>query len=90
MFSSRGDGFDKGIYYIILGRYLLKALGLYLKLSDHVIEAYDGHFKGSTGPIVGLGRYEFKDLNIGKITPKEFFMDSYAGEINELEIYFSF
>ena len=47
-------------YDIILGRDLLKDLGLNLNLSYHVIEADDGHFKGSTASMVDLGTYEFK------------------------------
>ena len=30
------------------------------------MEAYVGHFKGSTAPMVDLGTYIFKDLNLGK------------------------
>ena len=47
-------------YDVILGIYILKYLGLNLKLSDNVIEANDGTFKGSTAPIVDLGTYELK------------------------------
>ena len=32
-------------YDMILGRYILKALGLNIKISDQLIEAYDGTFK---------------------------------------------
>ena len=32
-----------------------------------------------------LVMYEFKYLNTGKVTPEDFFMDSYAEEINQLE-----
>ena len=60
----------KGRYYIILGIYILKSLGLNLKVCDHFIKAYYGTFKGSTAPMVDLGTYEFKILNTGKITPK--------------------
>ena len=41
------------------------------KNSEHVIEADDGNFKGSKAPMVDLGTYIFKYLNIGKIKPKE-------------------
>ena len=53
------DDSDKGRYDIILGRYILTALGLNLKFSEHIIEAYYGHLKGSTAPMVDLGKYEF-------------------------------
>ena len=41
--------------------------------------------KGTSSTIVDLGTYEFKDLNIGKITLKESFMNSYTEEIYESE-----
>ena len=40
---------------MILGRDIFKVLGLNLELFDHVIEAYDGTFKGSTASMVDLG-----------------------------------
>ena len=70
---------------MILGRDLLIDLGLNLKWSDHVIEANDGNFKGSTAPMVDLSMYECKDLNIGNITPEESFINYYAKNIYELE-----
>ena len=51
------DDSTKGRYNIILGRYLLKELGLNLKFSEHVIKADDGPFNGSTTPLVDLGTY---------------------------------
>ena len=48
------------IYDMILGRDILTSLGLNIKLSEHVIEADYGHFKGSTVPMVNMGMYEFK------------------------------
>ena len=51
---------SKGRYDMILGRDILTALGLNLKLCDHVIEADDGTFKGYTTPMVNIGTYEFK------------------------------
>ena len=48
---------SKGIYNMILGRYILNALVLNLKLSDHVIESDDGTLKGSTAHMVDLGTY---------------------------------
>ena len=53
-----------------------------LKFSDHVIEEYYGVFKGSTAPMVDLGTYEFKYLNIGNITPEESFINSYTEEVH--------
>ena len=54
------DDTAKGRYDNILGRDLLTPLGLNLKFSDNVIEAYDGPFKESTEPMVDLGTHEFK------------------------------
>ena len=79
------DDSDKGRYDMILGRYLLTALWLNLKFSDHIIEADYGTFKGSTTPTVDLGTYESKDLNTGNITLKELFKNAYVDEIHELE-----
>ena len=47
-------------FNMILYIYLLSELGLYLKLSDHVIEGGDGLFKRHKPPMVDLGTYEFK------------------------------
>ena len=48
-------------------QYLLTELGLILKLSQHISEADDGTFKGSTTPMVDLGICVLKDLNTGKL-----------------------
>ena len=53
---------------MILGRDLLTWLKLNSKFSEHVIEADDGTFQGSTTPAIDLGTYTFKDLNTEKIT----------------------
>ena len=52
---------------MILGQDLLTYLGSNLKLSEHVIEADDGIFKGSTTPMVNLGTYESNDFSTSKI-----------------------
>ena len=44
-------------YDMILWRDLLKELVLNFKISDHVIEADDGNFKGLESPMVYLGKY---------------------------------
>ena len=51
------DESAKGIYDITLVRNLVTALGLNLKLSDHVIEVDGGDFKESTAPTVVLDAY---------------------------------
>ena len=52
------DDSAKSIYDMILGRYIITELILNLRLSDHVIEADDGPFKGYTAPMFDLGMYE--------------------------------
>ena len=59
----------KGRYDMISVRYLLSELELNFKFSNHVIESYDGHFKGYKTPVVDLVTYEYKCLNTGNITP---------------------
>ena len=66
------DDSSKGVYDMILGRYLLKDLVLNLKFFNNAIEADDGPFIGSMEFMVDLGTYEFKDLKTGMITPDEF------------------
>ena len=56
---------------MILGKDILTELGLNLKWSEHIIEAYYGHFNRYTTPMVDLGTYILKDLNTAKITPEE-------------------
>ena len=76
------DDSAKGIYYMILGKYILKPLVPNLKLSDHVIEVDDGTSKGSSAIMVYLGTHEFKYLNIGKITPTELFINDYSEKVS--------
>ena len=49
------DDSAKGIYNMILGRYLLTELVLNLKFSEHVIKSDDVPFNGSTTPMIDLG-----------------------------------
>ena len=51
------DESAKILYGMILGRYLLKQLVLNLKLSDHIIEAYYGSFKGYTTSMIDLSAF---------------------------------
>ena len=62
------DDSAKVRYDMILGKYLITYLGFNLELSDHVIEADYGYFKGYTTPIIDMAMYQFKALNTGKIT----------------------
>ena len=56
-----------------------------LKLCYHVIEVDGGTFKVYKEHMVHLGMYEFKDLNTGKITSEESFMNTYAEEVHKSE-----
>ena len=55
---------------MIIRQYILTELGINLKLSELVIKAGAGPFKGSTTTMVDLGTYVFKYLNTGKFTPE--------------------
>ena len=85
MYNFHGDDSAKGRYDMILGRYLWSEFELNLKWSYHVIKSDYGTFKGSTTPMVDLYMYEFIILNTGKITPEEYFTNSYIEELNKLE-----
>ena len=69
------DDYSKGIYHMILGRYLLIEFLLNPKLSKHAFKRGDETLKGSTAPMIDLVMYRFKDLNTGEITSKEYFMN---------------
>ena len=40
-------------------------------MSEHVIESDNGYLNGSTTPMIDLGAYIFKYLNIGRIKSEE-------------------
>ena len=67
----------KDRYNIILFRDLLTTLGLNIYFSENVINGGVRSLKGSTLPMVYLGIHEFKDLNTGRITSEEYFMNAY-------------
>ena len=70
---------------MILCIYLVRSLELNIKLSEHFIWADNGPFKGSKAPMVILGAYIFKDLNIGKTKPEEPLTDAYVDEVYDSE-----
>ena len=53
------DEYTKGRYYMILGRDLLTALGLDLKLSENVIIGGEGPYEGCYAPMVDIRNYDF-------------------------------
>ena len=65
------DDSAKGRYDMILGRYILKALGFNVKLSEHDTKSDYGPLKGSTAPMIDMVTSSFKNLNTGNITPGE-------------------
>ena len=85
MWDSHVDDYAKVIYYMILGRYLLTWLVLNLKISDYVVEADDGPFKGPMSSMVDMGTYGFKYLNTGEIVPEESFTNNNAEDIHKSE-----
>ena len=69
-FNFHLDDPNKGRCGMILVIDLLTELWLNLKLSEHVIEADDGNFKGCITTMIDLSTYIFKYLNTEKITPE--------------------
>ena len=65
---------------MILGRYLLAALGLDNKFSENIILGGDGLFKGCSEPMVYFSTYDFKPLTENKVKPKESFINVYVNE----------
>ena len=51
-----------------------------MKFSEHIINADDGPLKDSTPPMVDLGKYKFKYLNMGK-NNRGIFMNNYVGRV---------
>ena len=79
------DDYTKGRYDMILGQDLPTEIGSNIKLSEQVIKADDGTFKGSTTSMVDLVRYVNKYLNTEKITPEELFTNAYVEAVYESE-----
>ena len=70
MWNCHLDDSSKGMYEIILGRYILTSSALHLKLSEHVTKADYEPLKGSLASMVDLGTYKYRILNKGEITPR--------------------
>ena len=82
MWNCHIDDSVKCRYYIIIGIYLLTYLGLNLKFENVFKRGYRP-LKRSTAPMIDLGTYKFKYLNMGKIIPKKNFMNAYVEEVFE-------
>ena len=74
-----------GRYYIILGRDLLTALVMDLKLSENVTHGVEGPYKGCSAPIVVVDNYDLNILTAKTVKPEESFIKSYVIECFESE-----
>ena len=79
IFGNTGIENNSG-YEMILGRDLLTALGLDLKLSEKIIIGGDGTYEGCPAPMIDLNNYEFKSLTDKMIKPEESFINLYVGK----------
>ena len=70
---------------MILGRYLLSALGLDIKFSDNVIHIGEGPYKGCYAPMVDVDNYNFNILTAKTFKPEESFINAYVSECFESE-----
>ena len=68
---------------MILGRDLLNALGLDLKLSENVLIGGEGPYGRLLSPMVGVINYEFKSIPDKIVKPEEYFVKSYVDECIE-------
>ena len=57
------DDSTKYRHAMILGRYLLKALGIYITFSNHIVSEGDGTYIIYMAPMVDLNNFNFKLLN---------------------------
>ena len=67
MYNCHVDDSAKGRYEMVLHKYILKLLGFNIKISLRIIEAKHEPLKGSTTPMVDLGRYEIINLDTVKL-----------------------
>ena len=63
---------------MILGRYLLTALGLDLKFYKNVIIGGDGPYGGCSSPMVDINDYNFKYLIDEMVNLEEYFINMYV------------
>ena len=66
---------------MILGRDLLKSMGLDIKLSRHIIKGGDKPFGGCTNFMMDMITYDYVSLNLNsQLKPEESFMDDQIEE----------
>ena len=67
-------------YSMILCRYLLTALGLYLKFPENIIIGGEGPYEECLASIVEVINYKFKYLTYKIVKPEESFINLYVNE----------
>ena len=65
---------------MILGRYLLTALGMDLKFSEGIIIGGYGPYEECLSHMVDLGNYNSKYLTDKIVKPEEYFINLYINE----------
>ena len=68
---------------MILGIYLLTALGLDIKFSENIIIVVDVPYKGWLAPMVDVSNYDFKRLTEKIVKPEESFINLYVDKCLE-------
>ena len=63
---------------MVLGRYILTALGLDLMFSKQVIIGGDGPYKGCLAPMSDISEYDSKSLTYKSIKVEEPFINLYV------------
>ena len=79
------DECSKGRCDMILVRYLLTALGLYLKFSDRVIVGYKGPYEGFLAPMFDVISCGYAALTDKIVQPEESFLNLCVNECFESE-----
>ena len=77
------DNKTKISFYMILGRFQITALVLYLKFSGNIIIGGKGPYEGCLEPMVDLINYDFKYLTKYIVKPEEPFINLYVDECLE-------
>ena len=68
MWKCHVDDSTKGSYDMIVGRYILTTMVIYLNCFTNNMQCVTGTYKGCTTPMIKSNEYEFEPKN-GKILP---------------------
>ena len=63
---------------MILGRDILTALGIDLKLSENIIIGGDGTYEGYSTAMIDVRNYDFKPITEKIVEPEQYFINSYV------------